>query len=97
MESDYGREGKGARYNRIPSDDTDSILDMGTHQNCFRNSQEMRSFAFHLQVRVNSDELAMKVDEDVRAFHAEVERSTRGRNNGVIQTQVRMGLMRKWN
>lgn len=49
----------------------------------------MRSFASYLQVRVNSDELAMKVDEDVRAFHAEVERSTRGRNNGVIQTQVR--------
>lgn len=41
-------------------------------------------------VRVNSDELAMRVDEDVRAFHQEVERSSRGRNNGTIQTQISM-------
>ncbi|GMR48408.1 hypothetical protein PMAYCL1PPCAC_18603 [Pristionchus mayeri] len=40
-------------------------------------------------VRVNSDELAMRVDEDVRAFHQEVERNAKGRNNPV-QTQISM-------
>ncbi|GMT24934.1 hypothetical protein PFISCL1PPCAC_16231, partial [Pristionchus fissidentatus] len=46
-------------------------------------------------VRVNSDELAMRVDEDVRAFHEEVERNTRGRSGENVQAQIGMEFFRR--